>query len=54
LIELDRLREENDHDEELIRESLGELYDSIENGEGVWAVIPGSKRAKIQKRIDNY
>ena len=53
LIELDRLMGKNKNDDdELIREGLEELYDNIENGIGLWAIIPESKRNKIIKHID--
>jgi hypothetical protein len=54
LLELDKLKRKTDNDEELIREGLQELYDKIENGEGLWSIIPESKRRKIKRHIEKY
>ncbi len=53
LIEFERLKGKNgDTDEELFHAGLEDLYDNIENGTGLWAIIPESKRNKIIKHID--
>jgi len=54
LLELDRLKRKTDNDEELIREGLQELYDTIDNGAGLWSIIPESKRRKIKRHIEKY
>jgi len=54
LLELDRLKSKTDNDEELIKEGLQELYDQIDNGGGVWSIIPESKRRKIKRHIEKF
>ena len=54
LIELDRLRKENNNDEELIKQRLEMIYENIDNGEGLWSIIPESKRKLIKRHIEKY
>ena len=54
LLELDRLKNENEGDEDLVKEGLEILYESVDNGEGPWAVTPASKRRKIKRHIEKY
>jgi len=54
LLELDSLKRKTDNDEELTREGLQELYDTIDNGQGLWSIIPESKRRKIKRHIEKY
>jgi len=54
LLELDRLKKENEGDEDLVKEGLEILYESVDNGEGPWAVTPASKRRKIKRHIEKY
>jgi hypothetical protein len=54
LLELDRLKKENEGDEDRVKEGLEILYESVDNGEGPWAVTPASKRRKIKRHIEKY
>ncbi len=54
LIEIDRLKKENEADEDLVKEGLEIMYESVENGEGPWSIIPASKRRKIKRHIEKY
>ena len=54
LLELDRLKKENEDDEDLVKEGLEMLYESVDNGEGPWAITPASKRRKIKRHIEKY
>jgi hypothetical protein len=54
LIELDRLKKENEDDEDLVKEGLEIMYESVDNGEGPWSIIPESKRRKIKRHIEKY
>ena len=31
-----------------------QLYDTIDNGQGLWSIIPESKRRKIKRHIEKY
>ena len=54
LIELDRLKKENNNDEELIKQGLEMIYPKIDSGEGLWSIIPESKRKTIRRHIEKY
>ncbi|MBU0987484.1 MAG: hypothetical protein KKH68_09550, partial [Proteobacteria bacterium] len=51
LLEMDRLRKEK-NDIEYIRQGLEEVYSQIDNGQGLWSIIPESKRRKIKRHIE--
>ena len=54
LLELDRLKKENEGNEDLVKEGLEILYESVDNGEGPWSITPASKRRKIKRHIEKY
>ena len=54
LLELDRLKKENEGDEDFVKEGLEILYESVDNGEGPWSITPASKRRKIKRHIEKY
>lgn len=54
LVELEKLKKKHNNNEALIRRDLEEMAAQIENREGVWVVIPESRRMKILDRIAEY
>lgn len=54
LNELERLKKKHNNNQALIRRDLEELTLQIENREGMWVIIPETRRAKILERIAEY
>ena len=53
LVKLEQLEKTTKNDKEAVREGLQDIYNSIEDANGPWAIITEAKRIKIKQHIDD-
>jgi hypothetical protein len=53
LLHYDRLRKRY-KDEEMVRDGMSQLYNKVENGSGIWAIVSERKRSKITRHIEGF